>query len=388
VLKAYLAYAEAGGQPVPDSISGPADSDFEVEVRERLQRRGYTVDTQVGVSGYRIDLGVRNPDRPAVYLAGIECDGASYHSSKSARDRDRLRQDCLKEKGWEILRVWSTDWFDDPDGQTDQLASQLEELRQRAAERLRREEREQELRRSQSAPLHVPEAYGECPEAGLPGFAEDDNAAPDYAIGGAAGGRHDTQPAEAERGGIPAPGPDGWEAPVFSPDRTRFVPARVADCGIDPNPARFYEAGYRPALKRMVHHVIDAEGPVYRADLVTRIARAHSFQRNGGRIEERVLASIGPEIPATTEDDGKVVYWPQGREPAPLVPFRRAEHVRGLSSIPLAELAGLAKELSAPSWDDTAVMESMRERFGLDRLRETTRTRFAAAIAIARAHPV
>jgi very-short-patch-repair endonuclease len=140
ILKAYLAYAEAGGQAVPDSMGGPADSDFEIEVRERLRRRGYTVDAQVGVSGYRIDLGVRNPDRPGVYLAGIECDGASYHSSKSARDRDRLRQDCLKDKGWEILRVWSTDWFDDPDGETDKLARQLEELRRHAAERFCQED--------------------------------------------------------------------------------------------------------------------------------------------------------------------------------------------------------------------------------------------------------
>jgi len=340
--------------------------------------------------GYRIDLGVRNADKPTVYLAGIECDGAGYHSSKSARDRDRLRQDCLKKKGWEILRVWSTDWFDDPDGQTDKLASQLEELRRQAAERLRREEMEQELQRSQRVPLSVPEAYGECREAGLPGLAEDDRAAPGYAIGKAAGGRHDTQPAEADRDAIPAsaPGPDRPEPPVASPERTRFVPARVADCGIDPNPARFYEGSYRPALKRIVHHVTDAEGPVYQADVVTRIARAHGFQRNGGRIEERVLAAIGPEIPATTEDDGKVVYWPQGREPAPLVPFRRAElHVRGLASIPLAELAGLAKEPLAPGRHDAAVMERMREHFGLGKLRESTRRRLAAAIGIARAHP-
>jgi hypothetical protein len=138
----------------------------------------------------------------------------------------------------------------------------------------------------------------------------------------------------------------------------------------------------------MVHHVTDAEGPVYQADVVTRIARAHGFQRNGGRIEERVLAAIGPEIPATTEDDGKVVYWPQGGEPAPLVPFRRAElHVRGLASIPLAELAGLARELLAPGRDDAAVMERMREHFGLGKLRDSTRRRLAAAIGIARAHP-
>jgi hypothetical protein len=175
---------------------------------------------------------------------------------------------------------------------------------------------------------------------------------------------------------LPARRPDAPEAPVSSPDRTRFIPVRVADCGIDPNPARFYEGGYRPALRRMVRHVTDAEGPVYQADVVTRIARAHGFQRNGGRIEERVLAAIGPEIPATTEDDGKVVYWPQGREPAPLVPFRLAElHIRGLASIPLAELARLAKELLAPGRDDAAVMERMREHFGLGHLRETTRRR-------------
>ena len=79
------------------------------------------------------------PTGHSLYLAGVECDGASYHGSKSARDRDRLRQDCLKEKGWEIVRVWSTDWFDDPDGQTEKLVKQLEELRAQAAERIRQE---------------------------------------------------------------------------------------------------------------------------------------------------------------------------------------------------------------------------------------------------------
>jgi hypothetical protein len=86
---------------------------------------------QVGVSGFKIDLGIRHPDHPGKFIVGIECDGAAYHSSKSARDRDRLREEILRGLGWEILRVWSTDWFDNPSFQTERLVRQIEELRMR-----------------------------------------------------------------------------------------------------------------------------------------------------------------------------------------------------------------------------------------------------------------
>lgn len=129
VLKQYLEYAEGRGRAAVQKVGGTADSDFEVAVAERLERRSYKVDKQVGVSGFKIDLGVRHPDHPEMFLAGIECDGASYHSSKSARDRDRLREEVLKGLGWDILRVWSTDWFDNANSQTDKLIKRLEELR-------------------------------------------------------------------------------------------------------------------------------------------------------------------------------------------------------------------------------------------------------------------
>jgi very-short-patch-repair endonuclease len=131
ILKRYLEYAEAGGRAPVQQIGGIADSDFEVEVAERLGRRGYRSDMQVGVSGFRIDLGIRHPDSPEIFLAGIECDGARYHSSKSARDRDRLREEVLRGLGWHIIRVWSTDWFDNPDRETERLVKRLDELRTR-----------------------------------------------------------------------------------------------------------------------------------------------------------------------------------------------------------------------------------------------------------------
>ncbi|KPL54135.1 hypothetical protein ABB55_19540 [Prosthecomicrobium hirschii] len=131
VLRNYLEYAETRGRAAPGRTAGVPDSDFEVEVARRLEARGYRVVPQVGVSGYRIDLGIRHPDRPETYLAGIECDGAAYHSSRSARDRDRLREEVLRGLGWDILRVWSTDWFEDPGQQTDRLVRRLEDLRAR-----------------------------------------------------------------------------------------------------------------------------------------------------------------------------------------------------------------------------------------------------------------
>ncbi|WP_114945276.1 DUF3320 domain-containing protein [Microvirga calopogonii] len=129
VLKRYLDYAEGRGRAPVEGVGGEPDSDFEIEVADRLRARGYEIDLQVGVSGFRIDLGVRHPDYPERYLAGVECDGARYHSSKSARDRDRLREEVLCSLGWDIVRVWSTDWFDNPDLQTDRLVKRLEELR-------------------------------------------------------------------------------------------------------------------------------------------------------------------------------------------------------------------------------------------------------------------
>lgn len=114
LLKAYLDYAENGSIALERSVSvgtdDQFDSEFEMEVCDFLREKGYTVDTQVGCSGFRIDLGVKRPDT-SDYVLAIECDGATYHSSRNARDRDRLRQEILESMGWKFYRIWSTEWF-------------------------------------------------------------------------------------------------------------------------------------------------------------------------------------------------------------------------------------------------------------------------------------
>jgi very-short-patch-repair endonuclease len=110
-LKRFLKYAQTGILDVPRASGREAGSPFEEAVEAELARAGYTVERQVGSAGFFIDLAVVDPDRPGRYLLGIECDGASYHSARSARDRDRLRQQVLEKLGWRIHRIWSTDWF-------------------------------------------------------------------------------------------------------------------------------------------------------------------------------------------------------------------------------------------------------------------------------------
>jgi very-short-patch-repair endonuclease len=107
------------------------DSDFEVSVANVVTALGYEVKAQLGVAGFFIDMAVRNPDRPGEFLAGIECDGATYHSGFSVRDRDRIRQEILESLGWRgrIYRIWSTDWFYNPSRETERLRNFLEERR-------------------------------------------------------------------------------------------------------------------------------------------------------------------------------------------------------------------------------------------------------------------
>jgi len=113
-LKGILRYAETG--IIEESVvSGrDPDSDFEIAAAQMLMEHGYEVECQIGVAGFFIDIGVKHPSRPGEYILGVECDGAAFHSSKSARDRDRIRQDVLESMGWTIERIWSTDWFQDP----------------------------------------------------------------------------------------------------------------------------------------------------------------------------------------------------------------------------------------------------------------------------------
>ena len=113
-LQRYFDYAERGISALAFDVGrtvGDAESPFEESVIQRIGSWGYEVDSQVGQAGFRIDMAVRDPDRPGAYVLGIECDGAAYHSSLVARDRDRLRQEVLEGLGWTLHRIWGPTWY-------------------------------------------------------------------------------------------------------------------------------------------------------------------------------------------------------------------------------------------------------------------------------------
>jgi len=127
MLREFLHFAETGNIAAGQPTSSDFDSPFEEAVAKVIQRHGYEIVPQVGVSGFRIDLGVLDPSQPGRFILGVECDGAAYHSGRSARDRDRLRQEVLERLGWRLYRIWSTDWFRNPDREMARLVAAIEE---------------------------------------------------------------------------------------------------------------------------------------------------------------------------------------------------------------------------------------------------------------------
>ena len=113
LLKGFLEYASGGGKTLPGSEeSGKmALNSFEADIKNALEARGIPILSQYGASRYCIDLVAMHPQKPGLPVLAIECDGRAYHSSPTARDRDRLRQEQLMRQGWQFHRIWSTDWF-------------------------------------------------------------------------------------------------------------------------------------------------------------------------------------------------------------------------------------------------------------------------------------
>ena len=128
-LRSFLSYAETGTLEQAHSTGKEPDSEFEEAVIAALRKRGVEVEAQVGTAGFFIDIAVKDPEYPGAYLLGIECDGATYHSSRSARDRDRLRQDVLEGLGWTLHRIWSTEWYRNPEGELERVLDALEKAR-------------------------------------------------------------------------------------------------------------------------------------------------------------------------------------------------------------------------------------------------------------------
>ncbi len=130
MLRQYIEFAINGPTILKDqsqsSKTVDVDSNFEDAIHDFLIKNGYNVKTKIGSSGYRIDLAVQHPTISGIFVLGIECDGATYHRARTVRERDRLRQTVMEDIGWNIYRVWSTDWVKDTKTEGDKLLHAVE----------------------------------------------------------------------------------------------------------------------------------------------------------------------------------------------------------------------------------------------------------------------
>ena len=376
-LKHFLEFAERGARALAEAhhgSKGDFDSPFEAAVAAALGRKGWQVHTQIGASSFRIDLGVVHPDLPGRYLAGVECDGATYHRSATARDRDKLREQVLRGLGWEIQRIWSTDWWVDPGGTLERVHARLTELLAQDRERRTFEA---------SAQKAASEAAQTVDES-----APDTAAALEATLAIARAAEKTPVSSQEVANEVPEPfyARAAAESSGISTDR-QFRPSQpehaVAAGAVSAE--RFYENAYDEVLNPMVEWVVQHEGPVLDAVLARRIARAHGFQRTGARIQERIEHLARQRFGSTEEAAGSF-YWPDGVPPGTEVTFRwptDEDSTRGVEEICEQELLSLARTVINSGKSGEEALIAMAREIGLMKLRAASRGKLEAVLNVA-----
>lgn len=386
-LKHFLEFAERGPRALAEATAGSVggyESPFEEAVAAALRSRGWTVHPQVGVSAFRIDLGVVDPDRPGRYLAGVECDGATYHRAATARDRDKLREQVLRGLGWDIVRIWSTDWWIDRDTALERTDRKLLDLLD--AVRTKRPAEAQAKAAADDAATPRSETPVESDPASEPlteqpvtdGPASSSSTGPSL---GATRRRADDLFAGADFAQSPTP---GRLTPDMGP--SLFREARI-DGPVDPE--GFFETTYDARLAEVVSGIVDAEGPIREDVLCRRIARIHGWSRTGSRIVERVVSVARQACRPAEDADGIVWFWSKTTEAGPLPCFRRPDGttLRPIDEISMEELRALAAEILRTGAGAGDPVVAMARVAGLQKLRADTRARLEAALQLERGAP-
>ena len=243
VLKRFLEFAQTGQMNERTIMDGGPDSPFEEDVAQVITSFGYLAEYQVGSAGFRIDVGVRHPDRPGQYILAVECDGAAYHSALSARERDRQRQDVLEGLGWTFHRIWSTDWFHRRAQEVERLKIALEDAYRRVIVGIR-----------------IPGANDEngTQQAVLAGSGEAVKVRPEYIA--------------SELSKIIAPAYEKADFTVSTFLEPHEIPLRE--------------------LVKIVQRIVKIEGPVHVDEVARRLATVLGKKRTGARISAAVRQAL------------------------------------------------------------------------------------------------
>ena len=364
-MKHFMDFAKRGTKAIGKSIERPLGtfgSPFEEQVATKLAERGWTVHSQIGVSGFRIDLGVVHPDKAGMYLAGIECDGETYHRSATARDRDFLRQQVLEGLGWKIFRIWSTDWWITPEDCIDHVDRQLHDLLESFGE-----------------------DSGTLSEEAMDAMAViDDAAEEDVDSDLASTDDHEpfleADPRERVWGKVA--GGVVEDAPEI-PGKCEYIPWSEASNELHLNQDSFYEFHYRATHVRLMEQIVQHEQPIRVEVLFKLITKAHGFKSAGSRIN-RVLSEVlenNNRLQITTEDNVRFV-WLVNVDASCWDSFRVVDgfsHQRAAEDVAMPELVAMSRYFIDCGCDQEDAVVEMRKWLGMRRIGEKGRKRLEAA---------
>ena len=356
-LKHFLAFAERGPRALAEAVKGSLggfESPFEEAVASALASKGWQVQTQIGASSFRVDLGIVHPDAPGVYLCGVECDGATYHRSATARDRDMLREQVLRGLGWEIVRIWSTDWWVDRAGTLEKVHASLAQLLETSRHQRSLASEREAADAAASEVIARARSEAAAPQAPR---VDVDTVMPEQRLAQQVFEAFDAQA---------SPPPAGTEA-------------HAGLLGV--NPSAFFDAAYDGVLRAMIEQIVGLDGPTRDTVLARKIARLHGWQRTGARIQERV-SSVAFTCLEQTEEDVGVFFWPNGRAPGDSVVFRGGlDTGRAVDEICMAELVSLAASVVAEGKAGDGAVAALAKRLGMQQVRLASRGRLENALA-------
>ncbi len=354
-LKSFLRYVETGEQAIPGGAvtavaQAAALSSFELDVERLLIERGHSIERQVGCSGYRIDLAVRDPESRGRYLLGIECDGEAYRNAPTVRDRDRLRQSVLAGLGWRLHRIWSLDWWHDPEAELKRIEEEIVKAIASKSKDSATAGLNIGLKASleESAPLTIP--LTELPGAGAPVVALQD--AP--------------LPCEPQR-----------ERVVES-----YSPFPIMQIG---TPESFESMQSHASAISLLGQIAEHEGPVHKDTLLRRAAECHGIHRISRGVEERLSRLVVEAVQAGKLRLEGEFAWPRGADITAWSRFRGPSPgggVREPEQVVPAEIAAALKHVLRISvaLSKTDLVRGAAALMGYRRVTHRVRAAFEAAI--------
>jgi len=362
-LKTFLDYAERGPAAIAEAVAVTKDASavegLEKDVAAKLLERGWKTESRVGCSGFRIDLAVRDPDKPDQFILGIVCDGPFYASAPTARDRDRSRQSVLTGLGWTLHRLWSSDWWLDPQREMERIEAAIgEALKARAAAD----------RAASAAKLASPVSQADGAVSG--DIASAVVAPVDSQPATAA----DVAPSEEEIEDDPTPGMKTYRA---------VLPEKPYG-----DTESFYAPKSRRQIRDLLLRVVKREAPIQWDLALKRICTFWSFARATQRAENliREILSIIPEPERPRLIDG--VLWRAGDDPtlhsAFRVPGDEDDLPRKADEIPPVEFANAAamvleQQIGLPM---EALVREVARLFGFVRVTPKVQPSVEAGIAV------